>query len=109
VIVSFGNSNKKRDGTALFTPPYNILIWAWESQTHQAAGSLRSTAVAPKSAQGSNPDDIRTGSKVNHPKWGIGTVVTKEGTGENAQVKVAFPGLGIKQLVLAYANLTLVE
>lgn len=81
---------------------------ARENQVREA-GPIRMMNNAPKAPQGSNPDDIRTGSKVSHPKWGIGTVVTKEGVGENAQVKVAFPGLGIKQLVLAYANLTLVE
>ena len=52
-----------------------------------------------------NPDEIKIGSKVSHPKWGIGTVVTKEGSGPDAQVKVAFPGLGVKSLILAYANL----
>lgn len=56
-------------------------------------------------ATATNPDDIGVGCKVKHPKWGIGTVVTKEGTGPDAQVKVAFPGLGIKSLIMAYANL----
>lgn len=61
------------------------------------------------SKQGSSPNEIVAGCKVKHPKWGIGTVVTKEGDGPEAQVKVAFPGLGIKSLVLAYANLEKVE
>ncbi|HEX3044451.1 MAG TPA: DNA helicase PcrA, partial [Bacillota bacterium] len=52
---------------------------------------------------------IQPGTKVSHPKWGIGTVITKEGTGADAQVKVAFPGLGIKSLILAYANLEKVD
>ena len=63
----------------------------------------------PASRQGSNPDEIEIGCKVNHPKWGIGTVVTKEGSGAEAQVKIAFPGLGIKSLILAYANLEKIE
>ena len=52
-----------------------------------------------------NADEIKIGCKVSHAKWGVGTVVTKEGTGPDAQLKVAFPGLGIKNLLLAYANL----
>jgi DNA helicase-2/ATP-dependent DNA helicase PcrA len=52
---------------------------------------------------------IQPGTKVSHLKWGIGTVITKEGTGPDAQVKVAFPGLGIKSLILAYANLEIVN
>ena len=56
-----------------------------------------------------DPAAIRVGTKVRHAKWGIGTVVTKEGVGADAQVKVAFPGLGIKSLILAYANLEPLE
>ena len=67
---------------------------------------LPSKTVATKA---SNPDDIQIGCKVNHPKWGVGTIVTKEGAGEEAQVKIAFPGLGIKSLILAYANLEKID
>ncbi len=58
---------------------------------------------------GTDPEQIRVGVKVRHVKWGIGTIVTKEGNGPEAQVKVAFPGLGIKSLILAYANLELAD
>jgi DNA helicase-2/ATP-dependent DNA helicase PcrA len=57
----------------------------------------------------SDPDDIRPGCKVSHPKWGVGTIISKEGSGADAQVKVAFAGLGIKSLILGYANLEKVE
>lgn len=56
-----------------------------------------------------HPDEIVTGCKVKHSKWGIGTVVTKHGEGPEAQVRVAFPDLGIKTLILAYANLEKVD
>lgn len=78
----------------------------------QATSQFRSpvpAGMAKPKPQPSNPDDIQMGCKVKHPKWGIGTVVTKEGNGPEAQVKVAFPGLGIKSLILAYANLEKVE
>jgi len=45
------------------------------------------------------------GERVIHPKWGAGTVVGISGTGEDAIVAVAFPGLGIKKLAVAYAGL----
>jgi DNA helicase-2/ATP-dependent DNA helicase PcrA len=50
-------------------------------------------------------EKVFPGCKVRHVKWGIGTVIAKEGNGDSAQVKVAFPGLGVKTLMLAYANL----
>jgi DNA helicase-2/ATP-dependent DNA helicase PcrA len=78
------------------------------SATDVAAGkpAVNTKSSAPK---GSNPDEISIGCKVNHPKWGVGTVVAKDGTGAEAQVKIAFPGLGIKSLILAYANLEKLE
>lgn len=60
-------------------------------------------------ARKSDPDEIRSGTKVSHPKWGVGTIISKEGSGADAQVKVAFPGLGIKTLILGYANLEKIE
>ena len=41
-----------------------------------------------------------------HPKWGAGTVVGISGVGDEAIVAVAFPGLGIKKLAVAYAGLS---
>jgi len=67
----------------------------------------RAAGIQPKTDV--DTDGFRPGSKVRHPKWGIGTVITKEGTGSEAQLKVAFPGLGIKVLIMAYANLELLE
>ena len=75
----------------------------------RATTAVSQGAQAKPKAPATAPDDIRVGCKVKHPKWGIGTVVTKEGTGEDAQVKVAFPGLGIKSLIMAYANLEKVD
>ena len=67
----------------------------------------RAATIQPK--KDVDAEGFRPGSKVRHPKWGMGTVITKEGAGSEAQLKVAFPGLGIKVLILAYANLELVE
>ncbi|HYH04772.1 MAG TPA: DNA helicase PcrA, partial [Bacillota bacterium] len=65
-----------------------------EIRTTKAApattGTLPNTAKPVTTT--ANPDAIVSGVKVRHVKWGIGTVITKEGSGDNAQVKVAFPG-----------------
>jgi DNA helicase-2/ATP-dependent DNA helicase PcrA len=60
----------------------------------------------PQSAPGGEPANLVVGEKVNHPKWGAGTIVTVSGEGSDAMVSVAFPGIGIKQLLAAYAQLT---
>ena len=47
----------------------------------------------------------RQGSKVRHPKYGVGTVLASEGEGEDTKVTVSFPGYGRKKLVERYASL----
>ena len=47
----------------------------------------------------------RTGMTVEHPKYGTGTVVKREGEGENAKITVNFPRYGLKKLVEKYAGL----
>lgn len=49
--------------------------------------------------------DLQSGDKVKHPKWGVGTVVEVRGQGEKQEVKIAFPGDGIRQLMTKYAPL----
>ena len=47
----------------------------------------------------------RTGMTVQHPKYGTGTVVRREGEGEDAKITVNFPRFGLKKLVEKYAGL----
>lgn len=46
-----------------------------------------------------------TGCRVRHPKWGIGVVRDCYGEGDEQKVTVNFPSIGIKKLVLRFANL----
>ncbi|MEJ2009954.1 MAG: UvrD-helicase domain-containing protein, partial [Acidobacteriota bacterium] len=47
----------------------------------------------------------KQGSKVRHPKYGIGTVLESEGEGDETKLTVSFPGYGRKKLVERYASL----
>lgn len=49
---------------------------------------------------------FRLGESVSHKKFGHGTVISFEGSGEHARVQVNFNRAGAKWLVLAYANLS---
>ena len=42
---------------------------------------------------------------VEHPKYGTGTVVRREGDGEDAKITVQFPRFGLKKLVEKFAQL----
>jgi ATP-dependent DNA helicase UvrD/PcrA len=49
---------------------------------------------------------FQLGANVSHKKFGSGTVISFEGSGEHARVQVNFHQAGAKWLVLAYANLS---
>jgi DNA helicase-2/ATP-dependent DNA helicase PcrA len=48
---------------------------------------------------------LRPGATVVHPRYGRGTVVRKEGEGDEAKLTVSFPGHGLKKLVARFAGL----
>ena len=45
------------------------------------------------------------GSTVEHAKYGRGTVLRLEGTGEDTKITVSFPGYGLKKLIAKYAGI----
>jgi len=49
------------------------------------------------------------GDKASHKKWGTGTVVKVSGTGEDAELDIAFPEQGVKRLLAAFAPIKRVE
>jgi len=52
-----------------------------------------------------NTSPFVTGSRVKHPKWGIGVVRDSYGETDDVKVMVNFPSVGIKRLSLKFANL----
>jgi DNA helicase-2/ATP-dependent DNA helicase PcrA len=66
---------------------------------------VQSRAALPK-APPSPRQPARTGTVVEHPKYGTGTVVRREGEGDDAKVVVIFQRYGMKKLVEKYAGLT---
>jgi ATP-dependent DNA helicase UvrD/PcrA len=64
----------------------------------------RSEPAIPRSRPAATPR-WRQGSKVRHPKYGVGTVLGSEGEGEDTKLTVSFPGYGQKKLVERFASL----
>jgi DNA helicase-2/ATP-dependent DNA helicase PcrA len=48
---------------------------------------------------------LRQGSRVRHPKYGVGTVFRREGDGDDARITVQFQQHGVKKLVEKFAQL----
>ncbi|MDT8900226.1 DNA helicase PcrA [Anaeroselena agilis] len=67
------------------------------------------TPVAPTLKTDRPAGNWRAGDKVEHAKWGVGTIVEVRGEGDGQEVKVAFPGMGIRQLMAKFAPLKKVQ
>ncbi len=52
-----------------------------------------------------NDSGFVLGQRVRHAKFGEGTIINLEGSGDHSRLQVAFQGQGIKWLVAAYARL----
>lgn len=64
------------------------------------------SATDPASENVADENGITIGQRVRHNKFGEGTVLSKEGNGAAARVRVRFETAGTKWLVLTYANLS---
>jgi len=48
---------------------------------------------------------LRAGSTIRHPRYGLGTVLRREGDGDDAKLTVSFQGHGLKKLVEKFAGI----
>lgn len=85
---SYGGSQDREDGN-----------------TYSRAGAVRTRSVPPSPPGASAGDDLglQVGDRVTHDKYGLGSVVTLEGSGRNAVAKVDFgEPEGVKRLLLRF-------
>src|SRR5712691_682569 len=89
----------------------------YTGKTYNSVGSIRqffgnappapakSVAHVPQPIRRPGPKKLGPGSTVEHAKYGRGTVLRLEGTGEDAKLTVSFPGYGLKKLIAKYAGI----
>ena len=71
--------------------------------------SAASVSSSTASSAGSSSCLLQEGMKIEHQRFGRGTVLKIEGTGENTKATVEFVHSGTKQLLLKYAKFTVVD
>lgn len=76
------------------------------SSVSSAVSSVSSSAA---SSAGSSSCGLQEGMKIEHQRFGRGTVLKIEGTGENTKATVEFVHSGTKQLLLKFAKFTVVD
>jgi len=67
------------------------------------SGASKATSGAKRAADGGLQFQRR--DSVQHPKFGVGTVIESNLVGGDEEVTVAFPGIGIKRLAASLAGL----
>jgi DNA helicase-2/ATP-dependent DNA helicase PcrA len=81
----------------------NIARFFGGKSGHGRPGSMPRPAMdlpAPSGASG-----LKSGQRVKHAKYGEGTVLVREGEGDDAKLTVMFPRHGLKKLMERFANL----
>ena len=68
---------------------------------------VRQEAPRPQSAIGNI--GLQEGNVIEHQRFGIGTVIRMEGSGENTKATVEFKNAGTKQLLLKFAKYTIIK
>ena len=92
--------------------PVDPLSDGFKRQLSQASGGryrpvrpAAPSSPAPSSAGGT----LHEGNVIEHQRFGIGTVIKTEGTGENEKATVEFRNAGTKQLLLKFAKFTVLK
>ena len=83
------------------------------SSLGSSSSSLGSSSSSSGSAFGSSTSSAGSGrlvegTKIEHQRFGVGTVLKLEGSGENAKATVQFVNSGTKQLLLKFAKFTII-
>ena len=76
------------------------------------SGNFKSVnrAIPPRPmASDAAPGDLHEGTRIEHQRFGIGTVIKIEGTGENTKATVEFKNTGTKQLLLKFAKFKIIQ
>lgn len=78
--------------------------------TRRTTPSFRASSKPILTKTGGDSVDWAVGDKAEHKKWGIGTVVSVKGSGEDKELDIAFPSpVGIKRLLAKFAPIQKVQ
>jgi ATP-dependent DNA helicase UvrD/PcrA len=81
-------------------PPKPAAAPLGHSKTGQPAQQLAQKVAGP-----AKPKKLGPGSSIEHAKYGRGTVLRVEGSGDDTKVTVSFPVHGLKKLIAKYAGI----
>lgn len=77
-------------------------------RTYSSANLQRVSDAVRHSPSSNNTPNLTVGAIVQHERFGVGEVLTLEGSGDNAKATIKFRNAGVKTLLLKFAKLSLV-
>jgi DNA helicase II / ATP-dependent DNA helicase PcrA len=63
------------------------------------------TPLKPAAAAAPKKKAFAAGASVRHPKYGRGTILRREGEGDDAKLTISFPGYGLKKIIEKFAGI----
>ena len=107
--VSQGISQKPSQGSLYDMPQSAEPVTNAAAKPAVAGQGAPGSGVSRPGFSGQSPaakkKKIGPGSTIEHAKYGRGTVMRLEGSGEDTKVTVSFPGYGLKKLIAKYAGI----
>lgn len=90
---------------------------SFKRRLQQAGGNLRKVSEAvshggrtlPDATPAAHADSLQEGSVIEHQRFGVGTVLKIEGSGENQKITVEFKNSGTKQLLIKFARFSILK
>ena len=86
-------------------PPELVKGWREKTAASLPASPAEEPPVPPARPAISAKPALKSGDRVRHAKFGDGIVVSVQPSGDDYEVSVAFPEIGVKRLSLAFAPL----
>ena len=91
-----------------FSPSFKSLLEKGSFRRIQTPKPNGSQPTSPPNTKSSIPH-VSEGDKIEHERFGIGTIVKLEGSGDNQKATVEFRNSGTKQLLLKFARFKVIE
>jgi DNA helicase II / ATP-dependent DNA helicase PcrA len=111
LLQGSGSARQRREQTV-----QRLTSWQWSSPAPSQPQPdnrlprprhLQEDTAEPATTRAGQPRH-HTGQKVRHARFGEGTVIDSKVVGNDEEVHVAFPDVGVKKLVASFANLEII-
>ncbi len=103
--ISWDNAFNSVEEIDRFIAGHGPVFGRPRTRPHSPRSAMFEQSTRKLAGIGSGSGRWKLGSRVRHPKYGLGTVVDCEGDGQDTKLTISFPGYGRKKLIERFAAL----